>query len=551
MKRLALVIRCWPLIPSAMLVAVEASTETAETFACGPTTWAEVATSSGIDFIHDRGTTAAKHLPETMGAGLAWLDFDGDGWWDLYLVQSGAFPPVRDARARNRLFRNLGGRQFADVTETTGTGDLGCGQGVVAADVDGDGGTDLFVTNFGTNVLFINDRGRFVDRTAAADLQLEGWSSSAALADADGDGDLDLYVSRYVEYDPNHELFCGDAESGEREYCDPSLFLGATDRFYENQGHGTFADTTAPAGFSGAGGRGLGVLFADLDDDLLPEVYVANDLNPNLLFRNLGRGRFEEISLFSGTAVNREGKPEAGMGVAIGDVDGDLDPDLVVTNFDVETNTFYRNLGELLFEDVSSISGFGLPSFNLLVFGVVLADLDGDGNLDAYTATGHIFDQPKRENVLFAQRDQLLMGDGAGGFIEVRCEALEQRPTVGRGLAGADFDNDGDVDLGTQENGGPFSLLRNEADPQEWLGVILRGAAPNVEGVGAQVTVTSGSKRLVRWVVAGDSYQSSSDRRVVFGLVDRQAASVEVRWRSGKRQRLDSPQSNRYLVISE
>jgi hypothetical protein len=427
--------------------------------------------------------------------------------------------------------------------------------GAVAADVDGDGATDLYVTNYGPDVLRRNrGDGSFEDSTVAAGLGTGGWSSSAALADADGDGDLDLYVSRYVEYDPQHELFCGDRRSSARRYCDPSLFRGAADRFYRNRGNGTFEDATVAAGLAGADGRGLGVAFVDLDGDHLPDLYVANDLTINFLFRNLGDGRFEDRSLLSGSAVNGEGKPEAGMGVAVGDLDGDLDPELAVTNFDVETNTLYRNLGGLLFEDVSAASGFGLPSFNLLGFGIVFADLDLDGDLDVYVANGHIFEDPARENVDYEQRDQILLGDGRGGFDELRCDFLDRRRTVARGLALADYDNDGDHDLAIQENGGPFALLRSDGDPQAgfgWLGVELRGRAPNTEAVGSVVVLTAGGSRQMRWVRAGDSYLSASDRRLLFGLGAEQPSMLEVRWPSGNRTRLGSPPAGRYLIVAE
>lgn len=541
--------RALPALALVVSLAVAASGQE-EVAPCGSVGLQEVAAVTGIEFRHERGAAGAKHLPETMGAGLAWLDADGDGWWDLYLVQSGAFPPDGTAAAADRLFRNLEGKGFAEAAQA---GLRGYGQGVVAADVEGDGDTDLYLTHFGANALLRNrGDGTFDEVAAAAGLEVGGWSSSAAFADADGDGDLDLYVSRYLHYDPAHGLFCGDPESGDRRYCDPSLFLGAGDRFFRNRGDGTFADATAEAGVAPADGRGLGVIWSDLDDDGRPDLYVANDLTTNLLLHNLGDGTFEDVSLLSGTAVNREGKPEAGMGIAVGDVDGDLDPDLGVTNFDVETNTLYANLGGMAFEDVAAASGFGPPSFNFLAFGVAFLDLDRDGDLDAYIANGHIFEQPRRDTVSYRQRDQVLLGDGKGGFKELRCAALAARQTVARGLAVADYDNDGDPDLGIQANGGAFTLLRNEVSRGGWLGLDLRGAAPNTGAVGARAVLTTRRGRQVRWVLAGDSYQSSSDRRLLFGLDEGdEPVALEVRWPGGRILRLEAPPRDRYLVLFE
>ncbi len=535
--------------------------------ATGPLRFRDVAAEVGIDFRHDPGTTPERHLPETMGAGLAWLDADGDGWWDLYLVQSGPFPPAGTAAATNRLYRNRGpaadGRvTFEDVTAAAGAGDRGYGQGAVAADVDGDGDTDLYLTNFGPDVLLTNRGGelgriRFEDTTLRAGLGASGWSASAAFADADADGDLDLYVARYVDFDPAHGRFCGDRRSGRRDYCSVLLFAGVGDRFYLGRGDGTFAEATVEAGLAAHAERGLGVLFTDLDGDGTSDLYVANDLDPNRLYRGRrgtgGRPRFEDVSLLSGTAFNREGKAEAGMGVAAGDVDGDGLPELAVTNFDVETNSLYRNLGGLLFEDASASSGFGLPSYNLLGFGVVLADFDGDGDLDAYVADGHVFEHPRRENMHRAQGDLLLLGDGRGGFTEAPAGVAGLPPRVGRGLAACDFDNDGDLDLAVQNNGGAPLLLENRRPPSgRWLGVVPRGRAPNTAAVGARLTLTTAHGRQVRQVTAGGSYLSSGDRRVLFAwpAADR-ARELAVRWPSGETTRIADPPAGRYLEVDE
>jgi hypothetical protein len=516
----------------------------------------DVAPEAGLDFVHDRGQTPFKHLPETMGAGAAWFDYDGDGWLDLYVVQSGTFPPDGSAGAANRLYRNRGDGRFEDVSAGSGAQDRGYGQGVTAADVNGDGHIDLYVCNFGTDSLLLNrGDGTFRDATAEAGLGLDGWSSAAALGDADGDGDLDLYVTRYLEYDPPEGFFCIDALSGLREYCDPSMFRGASDRYYVNQGDGTFRDATDAAGFAEANGKGMGVVFTDFDDDGRPDVYVTNDVTINLMFRNRGDGTFEDLSLLSGAGLNRQGKAEAGMGVSVGDVDGDLDPDVMVSNFDVETDTLLINHGDWIFEDASAESGFGTPSFNLLGFGVVAADLDLDGDLDAYVTNGHIFENPSRSSVIYAQPDLLMLGDGTGRFSEQKCGPVFDQRLVGRGLAAGDYDNDGDIDLVIVNSGGPLQLLRNEGLDRGWIGFILDGGLPNSEAIGAVATLIDGTRHQARWVMAGDSYQSTSDKRLLFGLgrpsvESSPAVDLEVAWPWGEVTRHPGNRLGRYWRVS-
>ena len=385
-----------------------------------------------------------------------------------------------------------------------------------------------------------------------------------ALADADGDGDLDLHVSRYLDYDPDHGLDCRrEGSESPPEVCDPSLFTGQHDRFYTNDGGGGFEDATAAAGLAGADGKGLGVLFTDLDADGRPDLYVANDLTLNLLFSNRGDGTFENLSLLSGAAVNRNGRPEAGMGLAVADFDLDGDPDLAVTNFDVETNTLYRNAGPgpgLLFEDVSATTGFGQPSFNLLGFGIVAEDFDRDGALDVYVANGHIFASPRRDNTEYRQRNLLLRGrsgDAAGSFSEVRCVWTDEDPLVSRGAAVADYDNDGDGDLLVTANDGPARLWRNDtAGPAgaSWLGLELRGRSPNTQAVGAVATLSgeTGTPPARRWTIRGDSYQSSSGHRLRWAVAAADGRrQLDLRWPSGARIRIVDPPFGAYLVVEE
>ncbi|MEE8523093.1 MAG: FG-GAP-like repeat-containing protein, partial [Thermoanaerobaculia bacterium] len=325
----------------------------------------DVTREAGISFRHDPGTSPDRHLPETMGSGLAWLDYDGDGWLDLYLVQSGPFPPDGSAAAGNRLYRNQGDGRFVDRTDAAGAGHRCYGQGVLAADFDGDGDTDLYLTCFGPDVLLDNrGSGRsgipaFADVTRDRGLGADGWTSSAAAADADGDGDLDLYVTRYVGYGPERGRFCGDTVTGEPDYCNVNFFAGDDDLLYLQDDDGRFREVTTTAGIDHPAGRGLGVVWTDLDGDLRPDLYVANDLEFNRLYRNAGGGTFEDVSMLSGAAFSREGKGEASMGVDVADLDGDGLPEILLTHFDVETNTLDRNLGGLQFDDASATSGFG------------------------------------------------------------------------------------------------------------------------------------------------------------------------------------------------
>jgi len=558
---------------SAVVLAAVQSFALQPCLAAGPEdcgfSFSEVAVETGLGFHHDAGGSGGLHLPETMGAGVAWIDFDGDGWLDLYLVQSGPFPPDGGEASADRLFRNLGPDEAGEFRFVpAGAGDLasGYGQGVLAADVDGDRDVDLLVSNYGPTVLLRNDgAGRFAPAESLPVAREDEfpWGSSMAVADADGDGDLDLYVSRYLDYDPEHGLDCRrDGPESAPEVCDPSLFLGQHDRYYMNRGDGSFEDATEAAGLDGADGKGLGVLSTDLDADGWPDVYVANDLTLNLLFRNLGDGGFEDLSLLSGTAVNRNGRPEAGMGLVAADFDFDGDPDLAVTNFDVETNTLYRNAGQvsgLLFEDVSATTGFGQPSLNLLGFGIVAEDFDGDGALDVYVANGHIFASPRRDNTEHRQRNLLLRGLGGadrGRFVEARCAWTEEQPLVSRGAAAADFDNDGDVDLAVTANDGPARLWRNDtagSTTAAWLGLELRGGPPNTQAVGTVATLSAESGPPARrWIVRGDSYQSSSGHRLRWTVpADASPLRLDLRWPSGARTRIVDPPSDGYLVVEE
>ena len=513
----------------------------------------DVASAARLNFTHTRGATPEHRLPESMGAGLAWLDYDGDGWMDIYAVQSGPFPPRPGTAAQDRLYRNRGDGTFEDVTTKAGLQDAAYGMGAFAADYDNDGDVDLYVTNWGGNILYRNEgHGTFRDVTAKAGVAASAWSTAAAWGDVDGDGWLDLFVVRYVDDSREKDLFCGDAATGRRTYCTPIVYPGTVNVLFRNRGDGTFEDVTVKSGLDRAVGKGLGAVFLDLEPDGKPDLYVANDLVVNFLFRNLG-GRFEDISVVSGAGFDTLGNPQGGMGVDAGDLDGDGLLDLVVANYENETNEHYRNLGSGVFEDVSVSSGFGLRHWSLVGFGLNLLDVDADGDLDAFIANGHVFEEPRRQGGAYAQKPLLMWNDGAGKFQAKPCGSAFDVALVGRGSAVADYDNDGDPDLAVSNSGGPLQLLRNDGRHGHWLGVELQGRKSNREGVGARLTATLPSGRaLVRIVQAGSSYLSSSDPRVLFGLGEEAGVKkLTIHWPSGTVQVLENLSADRYVKVEE
>ena len=519
----------------------------------------DIAQSAGIDFVHRNGATGARYLPETYGAGAAFLDFDGDGALDLYLVNSGRLPQLSNApAAANALFRNEEGGRFSEQTAQAGVGDLGYGMGATVGDYDNDGWADLYVTNFGPNALFHNrGQGRFADVTATAGVGCPGWGASAAFADVDLDGDLDLFVGNYLDYPTQDPLACRIGNSEERLYCDPRKFDGQVDRLYINEGHTggwVFVDRTESFGLASTAGKELGVVFGDYDQDGDPDLYLANDLVPNMLYRNDGT-RFVNRGLASGTSLNGEGVAEAGMGVDMADADGDGDLDLFVTNFQWESNTLYRNLGGGFFADETVPSGITLASMALHGFGTGFFDCDNDGDLDLFVANGHVYDNVKKVDraAEYAQRNQILENSGAGIFVDLDDHGpgldLVQ---VSRGAAFGDIDSDGDLDIAVNNSNDRPALLRNDAAVGGWLGLSLRGAASNRDAIGARIALTAGGRTLVREVRRNASYLSSNDPRVLFGLGDAEVAErVEIHWPSGVVQVVEDLSGRQYVVIEE
>jgi hypothetical protein len=519
-----------------------------------------IAQQAGIDFEHQSGAEGQRYLPETYGSGVAFIDVDRDGLMDVYLVNAGRLPQLANVKkVRNSLYHNEDGGRFRDQTEEFGVGDTGYGMGAVVGDYDNDGWADLYVTNFGANVLYRNGgEVGFVNVTKNAEVGDEGWSTSGAFADVDLDGDLDLFVGNYLAYPTEDPTVCRIGNSEERLYCDPRKFSGQVDRLYINKGgvaDWRFDDRTEAFGLESVKGKELGVVFGDCDEDGDLDLYLANDMAPNMLYRNDG-DRFVEKGLASGTSLNDEGGVEAGMGVDMADADGDGRLDLFVTNFQWESNTLYRNLGQGFFFDATISSGITKVSMAYLGFGTGFFDYDRDGDLDLFIANGHVYDNIEKVDkaASYRQRNQLLENNGKGGFIEAENSgsglALQQ---VSRGTAFADIDNDGDLDIAVNNSNDKPALLRNDSGSDgDWLGLLLHGNKSNRDAIGARVAVRTADRVMVREVRRNASYLSASDPRLIFGLLENEVvAQVEIRWPSGIVQVLHDAPGGKYLVIEE
>jgi hypothetical protein len=508
----------------------------------------DITASSGVDFVHANGATGEKNYYEVMGSGACVLDYDGDGRLDLYLVTS---------HGPNRLYRNLGGLRFEDVTDAAGLGDDGYGMGAVAADVDNDGDADLYVTNFGANRLYENlGDGTFRELASGAGVADSLWGCGAAFFDNDRDGLLDLYLVNYVHVAVPDTIDCF-MKTGHELYCSPRAYPRAKDAFFRNLGALRFEDVTAAVRLDGYRGRGLGVVATDFDRDGWVDVYVANDLDANFLFRNRGDGTFEEIGMMIGVSHSEDGVEESGMGIAVGDYDNDGWLDLFVTNYINETNTLYHNEGTGYFFDESATSGLGPVSLPWLSWGTHFLDYDRDGWLDLLHVNGHTESEASLADptTTWAQRDFVFRNNGDGSFVDVTAEVaptlLEQRPA--RGAAFADLDDDGDIEVLVNNQNGPALLLEcRGAENRHWIGFRTVGTRSNRDGVGAYVEVHAGSDRFVREVRAGGSFLSGNDPRVLVALGDRTAVdSVTVHWPSGTRTVHRSPEIDRYHRLEE
>ena len=520
----------------------------------------DVTAAAGISFRHVNGATGQKYMQETLGSGLCVFDYDSDGLQDLFFVQSGALPGYRSEKPpRSALYRNLGGGRFTEVTATAGVGGPDrYGFGCSAADVDGDGDRDLYVTYYGPNVLYRNNGdGTFSDVTERAGVGDPLWSASAGFADYDGDGDLDLYVTNYVDFRLDNNLYCGENRPGYRTVCHPRNYSSQPDHLYRNRGNGTFEDVSRAAGIDDRSGKGLGLTWIDDDGDGDLDLYVTNDDTPNFLFRNRGDGTFEEVGDLAGVSLSEDGYPHAGMGIDAGDYDNDGRLDLFVTNLSEETNDLYHNDGGGVFSDQTFTSGIGGVSLLTLGFGTFFFDPDLDGDLDLFVANGHIIDNIGlySDSVTFEQPMHLLINDGAARFKLESAGPPFQGTHLGRGAVPFDFDDDGDSDILMTQNDRPAILLANVTPRRNgWLVLTLEGLPPNRDAVGARVVLEAGGRRQIREARTAMSYLSQGDRRMHFGLgaataIDR----LVVRWpgRTGFREEFTGLPIGRFVTLRQ
>ena len=520
----------------------------------------DVAAAAGLDFHHVNGGTADRHLAEIMGSGGLFFDYDDDGWVDLFLVDGGSLVDPRvDATAADRLYRNRGDGTFEDASNTSGILHRAYGMGACAADYDNDGSIDLYVTGAGPNTLYHNEGGkRFRDVTRTAGVAgASVFSASCAFGDVDRDGDVDLFVVNYVDARADNNIFCGDATKKVRIYCHPLNFAPLADVLYRNNGDGTFSDVSREAGIAQNLGNGLGVVIGDYDDDGWVDVFVANDTTPNFLYHNDRNGTFTESALLAGVAVASDGRPRAGMGTDFGDYDGDGDLDLFVTNHELEAHTLFRNLGRGLFEDATFPSGVGPATLPFVGFGTGFLDLDNDGDLDLAIVNGHVMNSAShfRPGAAEAQRNLVLRNEGRGRFRDVSGQSgpgfgLER---ISRTLAAADVDNDGDLDLLVTNNTAGPDLLRNGAS-RDAGALLLRliGTRSNRSAIGARIRLTAGGATHTREIKAGSSYLGQHDLRAHVGLggasrIDR----LEIRWPSGNTELVAGAGVNQILTVTE
>jgi len=521
----------------------------------------DVTRSAGITFRHDNAFSPEKYLIETMGSGCGWIDYDQDGWLDLYLVNGAATPAYSPKHPlRSALYRNNGDGTFSDVTGRAGVGAEGLfGMGVAVGDYDNDGFPDLLVLGYGRCILYHNNRdGTFTDVTTRAGVANSGqWASSAAWFDYDNDGHLDLVVANYVDWSPERNFYCGDRGPEMRSYCHPDDFRGQPPTLYHNNGNGTFTDVSKSSGVGLKGGNGLGVVTFDYDNDGWQDIFIANDHMPNFLFHNNRDGSFREVAYVAGVAVSSDGEFEAGMGADAADATGRGRMDLIVTHLDMQLARFYQNLGDQTFDDATLRSKIGYSTYHMSGFGTRFMDYDNDGAVDIFMANGHVLDNIQRYHgeTRYAEPKLMFHNNGWGVFENVtdRLGLDFQLPRVSRGAAVADFDNDGDLDILVNNNGQPPQLLRNDGgSANHWIEILLIGTKSNRDGVGARLKLVAGDLILYDQRKGGVSYQSAQDPRLHFGLGQRtQIDSVEIIWPSGMKTKQSNLKCDQFLTIEE
>ncbi|MBZ5580836.1 MAG: CRTAC1 family protein [Acidobacteriia bacterium] len=516
-----------------------------------------VARELGMAFKHENGASKEKLMPETFGSGVAFIDYDNDGFTDIFFA-NGADLAHGKPSPGNALFRNLGNGKFEDITGKAGVAGNGMfATGATVADYDNDGYLDLFVTGYNSRQLFHNNGdGTFTDVTARAGVSGAGWSSSAAWLDYDRDGFLDLFVVRYLDYDIKNAPYCGYKQEGYRMYCDPQQFDGVPAQLFHNNRDGSFTDVSVKAGVSNRAGKGLGVAVGDIDLDGWPDIFVTNDGVRNFLYHNKRDGAFQDITYTAGTGFDTNGKAMAGMAVEIADFDGDGLPDVFLTAFSREYNTLFRNLGKLIFKDVTIQAGLE-SGFLTLAFGSKLFDYDSDGDLDIFCSNGHVTDNVELYDpqLAYKQSDLLYENIGGGRFKDVSAESgpAFRIKHVGRGAAVGDIDNDGDLDIVIADCGGTAMLYRNEGgNRNHWLAIKARGRESNRFGLGSKVRVTAGGVTQYREINPYGSYLSTSDMRLYVGLGKEEAAArLEIEWPLGKKQTLENVKADQILELDE
>jgi len=501
----------------------------------------DVTSASNLRFRHNSGAYGGKLLPETLGSGCAFLDFDGDGWQDILLVNGMDWPGHKKQRSTLHLYRNNRDGTFTDITHKSGLDIEMYGMGVAVGDYNNDGFPDILVTCVGQNRLFKNTgTGTFIDVTKTSGLQgRQALSTSALWFDYDRDGLLDLFVCNYVKWSPDHDVFCS-LDGKHKSYCTPEAYRGETCWLFHNRGDGTFEDVTASSGIFDSSSKSLGVALIDHDQDGWPDLLVTNDTQPNKLYRNNHNGTFKDVAVETGIAFSTEGKARAGMGVDVGDFENSGRTGVAITNFDNEMIGLYRVSNNGSYEDVATQAGMGLPSKTTLGFGCVLADLNLDGALDLIAANGHIDETVRniRGNVGYAQPPQVFLNNGSARFSDVSSEVGQgfRDPKVARGLAYGDFDRDGDVDILLTTNSGPAYLYRNDQlGGNRSIRFKLRGTQSNRDAIGARLRIEAGGLSQIRMVKSGSSYLSQSELPITFGLGKADKIErVVIQWPNGR-----------------
>ena len=518
-------------------------------------TFTDVTSQAGIRFTHNAGRSGKKYLPETLGSGCAFLDVDGDGWPDVFLLNDKDFTP-RGRKTLGALYRNNHDGTFTDITAGSGLDIEIYAMGVAVGDYDNDGRDDVYITALDGDHLFHNEgRGKFRDVTKSAGIENANFGASAAWLDYDRDGKLDLFVANYVQWTPKMDLFCS-LDGATKSYCTPESYKGTRSRLFHNLGGGKFEDVAVQAGVGDATSKSLGVTVLDYNNDGWPDIFVANDTQPNKLYKNNGNGTFTDQGMTAGVAYGEDGVARGAMGADAGDYDHSGRPHLLVGNFSNQMLGLYHNEGNGLFVDEAPSSTVGRASLLSLSFGVFFFDYDLDGLPDIFAANGHIEDEIGRVQPKVSYREAPLLfrnlGNGKFENVTAQMGATFNRPVVARGAAYADFDRDGDLDLLISTNNGPAYLFRNDGgNKNHWLSVRLRGTKSNRDGIGAVVRVTNSSGKQWNMVRSGSSYCSQSDLALTFGLGKDTSAQVEIAWPSGTVQRLGSVPANQFLIVDE